>query len=132
MNGRLLLSLCCALLLAGCVTGRKQTAPEPTQLSGWIDIERPVLQPVRVTVTILAHVDGQLLPLQKSNYRVSNLPLKYDFRRLPKSTNSAGLFIRAELRWADSPGLQARYQKRITVAPEKIVLIPMPCFPGCR
>ena len=73
-----------------------------------------------------------LLPLQKSNYRVSNLPLKYDFRRLPKSTNSAGLFIRAELRWADSPGLQARYQKRITVAPEKIVLIPMPCFPGCR
>ncbi len=126
------LTLCSLLLLMGCVTDSAKLAPEFSQLTGWIDMAEPLPGPVQVTVSILALREGQFLPWVKSHYQISSLPLKYDFRQLPRGRDGE-LFMRAELRWLDNPAVQARNQMPVALmTSEKIMLIPLPCFPDCQ
>ncbi len=131
-----LLTLCSILLVAGCVTTPVRLNKLPSErhsLTGWIDINQPLRESVQVTVSILAPVDGQLLPLVTSRYQVSNLPLQYDFRQLSLPDSAAPFYLLCELRFADNPALQARNQIAVTAAmKEKIMLIPLPCFPNCQ
>lgn len=128
-----LLTLFCCLLLVGCVTNTVKLKPEFAELTGWVDMAEPLPRPVQVSVSILTEIDGKLLPLVKSYYQVSNLPLKYDFRQLPPGTNNKALFMRVELRWVGDEAVQARSQMRINSAtPEKIMLASLPCFPDCQ